>query len=342
MEELQPDSPLKASYLNVQSAEILVAGGRTQRARQSTRATLPRQQIADPSVTTAEHTDQTGDFLLYLVSTDAGVSGLLEGETSFQERFLHHELAPYSFTLALEHPFRPTGEMYTSFNSLYRERFHFSEPDADVLAEILDLAVNDAMDIREARPFAFLWTMFWESHPLADNSTAYKVLPISVILFWVAPRRGWGSWRPSDGMLRYVRDILQMHTGFTHREPQNTSHLYSEEANALLANDIRESTLPFDEQHRLIRLIYEAVENDRARRIFELWNEFAPWAADTRSGHEPNLPVQEVRRSRLERLIIEEGIVNARRIHQLFPQDLLEARTTGQAELRRQTTIDES
>ena len=77
-------------------------------------------------------------------------------------------------------------------------------------------AVADNLDPRESIQFIVEWDCYmrtWEE-PLTHVA---GMMPIQVMIFWVALWRGWGSWRPTAQCINRVRDTLLGQTTINRR-----------------------------------------------------------------------------------------------------------------------------
>jgi hypothetical protein len=145
------------------------------------------------------------------------------------------------------------------------------------------------------------------------------------MLFWTAFRRGWGTWRPNDIFIQDVRRLLQNQTEFDHTP---TSPLSVE----ITRDQIIAANLPRSENTRFFQLWDGRFDEGVLRRelnAFSNWNNFAPRAEQTRLELERGMPLEELRLDRLERLLREETIVNAKRYVSILLLPTYEKVTNG-------------
>ncbi len=84
---------------------------------------------------------------------------------------------------------------------------------------IIQFAVNDGMNVRQAVAFITEW-FFWLDQTTEIRPSPEELIDIQVLQFWVALRRGWGRWQPSQEMLNRAREVLQLQRRIIH--PLNT------------------------------------------------------------------------------------------------------------------------
>jgi hypothetical protein len=169
------------------------------------------------------------------------------------------------------------------------------------IPRLMLLAVRDGLDIREGILIIWLWTR-WSSNMFTwEQRDVEGFLPLSVMLFWVALRRGWGSWIPSRGMLEEARSMLLLHTKFNHSV-------------ALPNMRVGSFSIPRHERARFVALVGGDIGISRTVQILDNWTAFV--SAENLDSAPPPAgysSTEVFRLDRLERLIVEERVVNARR-----------------------------
>jgi hypothetical protein len=187
------------------------------------------------------------------------------------------------------------------------------------IPQLMLRATMDGMSIREGYRLLHHCIDWWNSdagrRSVREDPEGF--LPMAVIQFWIALRRGWGGWTPSKEMLVEVRSILS----------QYTSYNYNGADGHPLSNDIvdqgiltmartREIILESDAERRLFRLAPREQTSSEIRfyRLFRNWSTFPSVQSLDRTG----VPQQfqsaaHFRLDRLCRLILEEAVINERR-----------------------------
>jgi hypothetical protein len=179
------------------------------------------------------------------------------------------------------------------------------------LEDIMEFAVGDGMNVRQA--VAFLTEWFWWLDVKSEiGPTPAEFIDIEVLQFWVALRRGWGRWQPSQEMLNRVREVLQQQSRIIH--PLNTGEPGfddSDDENSL--SSIRASGLPPAEQDRFRRLReVDRLHHGRIEAIYVNWRLYISNVRDYVWSEEVG-QTPEFRHNRLEWLIREERVLNALR-----------------------------
>ena len=239
-----------------------------------------------------------------------------ERRERFDERFVRPEVARYRYSLLLDE----STELEAARVEFNQSMVELTDQSGDELMwlgrgganvtpvrgqppipRLMLLAERDGLDIREGILIMWLWTR-WSSNMFAwDQRDVEGFLPLSVMLFWVAFRRGWGGWIPSRGMLEEARSMLLLHTKFDH---------------SVALPNMREGSfsIPRQERARFVALVSDDIGISRTIRILANWTVFV--AAENLDSAPPPAgysSTEEFRLDRLERLIIEERVVNARR-----------------------------
>jgi hypothetical protein len=179
------------------------------------------------------------------------------------------------------------------------------------LGNIMEFAVGDGMNIRQAVAFLTEW-FYWLEHTDEIWNTPAEFVDIQVLQFWVALRRGWGRWQPSQEMLNRIRQVLQLESRIIH--PLNTGEPGfddSDDENSL--SSIRARGLPPEEQDRFRRLReVDRLHHGRIEAIYVNWRLYMSNVRDYVWSEEVS-QTPEFRHNRLERFIREERVINALR-----------------------------
>jgi len=281
--------------------------------RTNNRATLPTQ-LPRRRQSGNVH-DLTEGFLQHMLSQPwATRTG--ERRERFDERFVRPEVARYRYSMLLDESTELEAAR-VEFNQSMTELTDQSEGELmwlggrgadDIpvrgqppIPRLMLLAVRDGLDIREGILIIWLWTR-WSSNMLTwEQRDVEGFLPLSVMLFWVALRRGWGSWIPSRGMLEEARSMLLLHTKFNHSV-------------ALPNMRVGSFSIPRQERARFVALVGGDIGISRTVQILDNWTAFV--SAENLDSAPPPAgysSTEEFRLDRLERLIVEERVVNARR-----------------------------
>jgi hypothetical protein len=180
------------------------------------------------------------------------------------------------------------------------------------LVAMMSAAIEAGMNFREAIAFMNEWFV-WLERTGEDSPHIEGFLDVRILQFWAALRRGWGAWYPSQRMLDEVRDQLLTHTTFDHERVLNG--MPQTRLRPILLDSIRDgrqerSALPAGEQARLVRLLDDGLDGSRVYSIFWDWETYI----STLLASETNdLDSRLHREERLERLIRQERVINARR-----------------------------
>lgn len=289
--------------------------------RESNRATLPAESLEPGRVT--ELPDDEEEFLFYLLNRIATANSRRQTvqDEIFEERRIPPERARLRFYLVESTSFPPVAADQAAFrrmvNILRLERREairivraiWDEEQVDSidvgrytpLEAIMLAAERDGMDIAEGILFLTEW-FHWLERAAETYPTPEGFLDIQTLQFWVALRRGWGNWHPSRAMLDEVRAVLLDQANFNHIP--NTDWSLSFRHSTLAT--IRGSALPPGEKARLEKLLEDGVSAVRVSQIYANWRSFI--TRGFRLNQDPAF-----RFDRLERLIREERVVNARR-----------------------------
>ncbi|KUJ12956.1 uncharacterized protein LY89DRAFT_721774 [Mollisia scopiformis] len=183
-------------------------------------------------------------------------------------------------------------------------------PERALLATMIRVAAHDGMEIRERVGFLSVWTDFEEQIPalLQTYPAIQTFLSLPVVNFWVALRRGWGAWRPSDSMLASMRGFLNHITGVDHAPPtpRRAGQI------STISELVEQTILPNEEKERFL-LLESIIPLVRIHRLFENWAAYEVTVDDTRLPSEEHFSRAELRLDRLERIIREERIINDHR-----------------------------
>ncbi|KAF8850269.1 hypothetical protein BDZ45DRAFT_751922 [Acephala macrosclerotiorum] len=250
---------------------------------------------------------------------DEGIPSMLwMGETMLDANFDNYDRNNYRLRYCLAERWQESTNVVEEYNEVLDYLTTItSEIEATLLRTVIGIAMADGMSMGEAAAFLFYWMILREQD--ADVMEHYPsvptMLPTSIIMFWFALRRGWSRWRPSLRMLNKVREFLQQNTSLNHAVVRQADgdNVDSEEELDVLAN-IESSVLPDVEKERLRKLVDdEQMTGARINRVFENWVAYEAIVEDTRLASEEHFSRAELRLDRLERIIREERIVNARR-----------------------------
>jgi hypothetical protein len=181
-------------------------------------------------------------------------------------------------------------------------------------------AKQDGMDIRESMRFIMQWCVYrrWSSRPGRSQELypdVWGMLSVRDMQFWTALRRGWGNWGPSQGMLDQVREMLERYTNFNHRPHVSEIGTPSSDfASAALSRIQQRNSTP-EERIRLVRLLDEGISQARFLQVEENWYTVmnGELLETSRMNSESHFSTEQLRLDRLERLIREERLINARR-----------------------------
>ncbi|KAH9216498.1 hypothetical protein DL95DRAFT_407479 [Leptodontidium sp. 2 PMI_412] len=214
--------------------------------------------------------DITEDFFTYLLRNESR-SHIPEGEDTFPLQL--HEL-----NLGYRQSLIPSGRQdlgswngsRAELDAYCWEEFSTLEGGA-ILADMIRRAVDDGMEIHEAQAFVASWYRLYCSNSRSRGTFSpitYRAVPLSVMMFWVALRRGWGVWRPSNVMIRSVRNLLRRHTGFGH---QVVNQERSPTELLLFRREIMtriEENLAYGEKDKLV-VLFGRIEFDRINLILQ-------------------------------------------------------------------------
>jgi hypothetical protein len=286
--------------------------------RESNRATLPAESLEPERVT--ELPDEE-EFLVYLLNRIARADSRWHTfrDEIFEERRIPQERARLRFDLAESISFPPVAADQAVFHRMInmlrlerREAIRLAGATWDVehvesidvghytpLEAIMLAAERDGMNIVEGILFLTEW-FHWLERTTEIYPAPRGFLDIQILQFWVALRRGWGNWHPSQNMLDEVRAVLLEQTNFNHIPNRDQSLNFR---HSTLAT-IRRSALPPGEKARLEKLLEDGVPAGRVNQIYANWRSFM--RRNFRINQDPTF-------DRLERLIREERVVNARR-----------------------------
>jgi len=276
--------------------------------------------------------DHEEDFLVYLLREIVGEDGIqwMTQLEQFVERRVPSDRARLRYQLVELGPVSRDQDLltYQTLSSLlgldrieaisiarairHGENFdHIDVRHFTSLEDIMEFAVGDGMNVRQA--VAFLTEWFWWLDVKSEiGPTPAEFIDIEVLQFWVALRRGWGRWQPSQEMLNRVREVLQQQSRIVH--PLNTGEPGfddSDDENSL--SSIRASGLPPAEQDRFRRLReVDRLHHGRIEAIYVNWRLYISNVRDYVWSEEVG-QTPEFRHSRLEWLIREERVLNALR-----------------------------
>ncbi|KAG9236738.1 hypothetical protein BJ875DRAFT_455576 [Amylocarpus encephaloides] len=203
----------------------------------------------------------------------------------------------------------PTTEDF----ELFRAVLPRLEDNQVLLAQVF-AAVHDGMDVREAYEFIEQWcgyTLNWRNPFLQIPG----MIEIQALQFWVALRRGWGGWKPSDACLSNVRRRLTQGSLVNHLPEERTVfEMAAPDADHVVRFEIQETGLPDLEMDRLCHLLQEGIDAQRVSVMVQNWNSSSDWIEASRMPTERSVSIARLRLDRLERMIREENVVNARQI----------------------------
>jgi hypothetical protein len=293
--------------------QILVIGPPVSRFANS--APQPRQRRGPRAPNrSAGRTEPPEDFLRFLVDLNGNRWPRHDDELRFDEDTTG-DASRFTYSLAhsVQIPRPPTLDQTESFRALLTELWNISGQDPFVL-RVMAMAERSGMDPREGEELLRRWLEFLTHHSQPRYLNIPGQLRWEDMLFWTALRRGWGRWRPRALMVQEARVLLRRRTEFDH------TPLRGEITRA----QIVAISLPPLEKERLLQLwddqIIERRTEGRIERINSNWINFAPRAEQTRLESERGMSLEELRLDRLERLIREETIVNAKRfVSKLVP-----------------------
>lgn len=292
-------------------------------------STLPLIHRVPPSSPAHEFPDPAEDFLRWVIS-EFGVHGELERGTRYDELTLFY-IARFRFSLVfqdLQQHDAPTAEAIEEFETRRHQVFAtadipwVAERHARMMARIMRLARRDGLDVREGKMLMSSWQQFWLDRGHKDKyysppaQLGADILSPAALLFWVALRRGWGAWKPSQDMLRNVRqDVF----GMCYDEHSYLLGDMTPEVRGLeIVTSIQSSDLPAPEQARLVR-VFSSLPDDRdkdwrMKAIFARWRLIKPYVDRLRGEEEAHFSSAQIHLDRLERLIREESVINARMV----------------------------
>jgi hypothetical protein len=262
----------------------------------------------------AGRTDLPEDFLRFLVDQNENRWPRNDIEERFDEDMPGDAfLYTYSLASSVQVPPPPTVEQTESFRRRITDisiRSLYNSGGIPFIVGVMLMAETREMDPREGEALLNSWSTF----STRQRGPRYPNIPGQLewedMLIWTAVRRGWGTWRPNDAFIQDVRGLLQNQTEFDHTP---TSPLRVE----ITRDRIIAANLPRSEKTRFLQLwddrFVERRTPARIERILSNWNNFAPRAEQTRLESEREIPLEELRLDRLERLIREETIVNTKR-----------------------------
>jgi hypothetical protein len=244
--------------------------------------------------------DYINRFLDYLLA--GGTSNRPERSSSGTEQILRNDLSRFSLLDEVDesHIWRDDVLIYIGrqnrISAVYRE--------------ILEIARNDLLDVRELTAFIDEWICFIRNwgDPIPH---VRGFLHPRYMMFWAALRRGWANWRPSQRCRDQTRDVLLRETQIQHRfytAPDRPSYYIARERYQRLNN---QGHLPGDERIRLDPLYYPTdICPDRMFTRWRNWNAMASLVEENRLPDEANFSIRLLRMDRLERLIREERLLN--------------------------------
>jgi hypothetical protein len=279
--------------------------------RDRIRTTLPAESVQRRPV--SDLPDPAEEFLVHLLHmpfvAGQGARRQEERDGQFEERSVPPDNARFRFSLVLgSNNTEPTEGDQAAYRDLF-SRLMREEGEIGPLTEIIWHARRDGMDIREAALFIEHWLTFSYNHSQERYPDIEGFLSVSAVQFWTALRRGWGNWRPSQRLLDQVQGLLRSSTKFDHGV---SGWIHAE---FITRSDNLLSTLPQVERRRMMtwRTTDEEPGSVRFSQLQYNWVHFESAVDSTRLDSESHFSTQQLRLDRLERLIREERVINARR-----------------------------
>lgn len=248
--------------------------------------------------------DPTEDFLGFLLvptEYDSDRPSLLFAgpplSVRFDERSIPDEIASRKYSLI-----ESTG--VPDWIWTYVERNH-----------LLVKAIADGIPRREAAVLHYLWHLFrvrWcgPEQPIYHEHFLHHSIHGSILMFWVALRRGWGPRVPTDNFLTQTRTFFIRFWG-AHDYAGTDTGVSTGNNDGIFAITLDEQ-LSTRERERLLGL--ESLYNhpNRVGNLHQQWRRFPPRVESSRDPVlEAHFSGAQLRLDRLERLIREERVLNA-------------------------------
>ncbi|KAH6681466.1 hypothetical protein B0J14DRAFT_647877 [Halenospora varia] len=208
------------------------------------------------------------------------------------------------------------GRLWTTLrNDGYRYPNDVSDDDRRVYGDLLDTlrltiirnmmrtAVEDGLDIRE-------WTSY--SVDLGPQNRPNGFVSLEIAQFWVALRHGWGAWIPTNRFLQSIRELLLEHAEIlTASRAEEIEFSDNSDAIVTLLSRIDQSGIS-EEEKVVFTVTLPASDPVPIASMFETWLTLRGQADTTRRPTEEQLSSDELRRDRLERLFVENWLINGR------------------------------
>jgi hypothetical protein len=250
-----------------------------------------------PNPLCANSANYTNRFLDYLLA--GGTSGPERVTLANTEVILRDDLSRFS----LLNQINDLPHSLDDYNTYVAKLFTLTP----VRQVILQKAVYDGLDLREATRFIDEWTCF-----LCSWGDIVSYVPGSLdpqhMMFWAALRRGWAHWRPTKEYMEEVRVHLLNESQIRHQFRINDDQPSSRRE---LSQLVLSSNLPLDELNRLDPSFYPSNPPlNRMISLFSNWIAIAEHVEQGRLQSEADFTEQQLRMDRLERLIREERLVN--------------------------------
>lgn len=180
----------------------------------------------------------------------------------------------------------------------------------DILWLIINQAITDGLDQREATEFIGHWNQyvfrFQDPYPEIEG-----MIPLLHLQFFIALQLGWGSWSPSYNFLRSVRRLfVRESTRFPHIPWDGIPTGPGDPRTSALDWITRMRSIPFPERRRMLDLAGEGADIHRVVGIFQTWLMQGRFVENSRMPGETGFSTEELRLDRLERITREEEILN--------------------------------
>jgi hypothetical protein len=303
------------------------------------RARRPSNRVTLPIVPSQQRrfnrfTDQSERFLVFLLDIRSRRQVQELEPPQFEERHVRPDVGRFRYSLAQDSA--DVGAVRVNFKRLMAELTEESEGelisfgggDADdapirgqpPIPRLILLAERDGLDVRESIEIVSRWNQFSVINRERNEAYGYGTdvegfLPLSVIQFWIALRRGWGHWIPSRRMLNDVRLLLLRYTRYNFMGHTPWTQNSDQEVISLTQAQIEASIDSIEQQGRLLRALREEkMSGLRAYRLCRNWIRFLE-TTNLEGMRGPLLgdSLDQFLLLRLDTLILEERVINGRR-----------------------------